>query len=99
MCGGSLWWTGGGDLCVCARACVRVCVCVCVRACVCVCACVCVRASARMVCEFLKGCVCVFWKAIYAMVVVASELNTPYVASWYFPSAIESYNTTTVGNS
>ena len=90
---------------MCARARARVCVCVCVCACVCVCVCVrvCVRASARMgcghVCEFLKGCVCVFWKAIYAMVVGASELNTPYVTSWYFPSAIESYNTTTVGNS
>jgi hypothetical protein len=36
--GGTMCW--GGNTCVCAYACVRVCVCACVRVCVCVCVCV-----------------------------------------------------------
>ena len=42
------------SVCVCVRACVRVCVCACVRACVLVCVCVCMRAS----CVLVRVCVC-----------------------------------------
>ena len=54
-------------MCVCVRACVRVCACVCVRACVrvraCVyaCVCVCLRACVRScVCACVRLSVCVF---------------------------------------
>ena len=52
---------GGGGVCECVCACVRVCVCVCVRVCACVCVRVCVRVCACVrVCVCVRVCACVY---------------------------------------